>query len=131
MSRLLLAMAAFLLFMHCTTDDGKCREPGSACDNCIRIYDMDGNYISGGSLSGAGSGAYWDGKDCHGDSVPCGKYRVDMFYQGQYVSNEVVVSGPGAIIRNERSVCDSLEAACKGFFHEEETFSGLTCICCE
>lgn len=131
MKKLLILMATSLvLFCGSEDESGKCKDRG-ACNNCFKIYDSQGNYINGGNISENLSYVYWDGKDCNGDSVPCGKYKVEYVINGRHVENDLVVSKPGAIQKRSRSECDSLKKACTGFFYEEQTMTGISCICCE
>lgn len=127
-----LTLIAASLFLLCGGEDesGKCKDRG-ACNNCFKIYDSQGNYINGGSLSESSAYMQWDGKDCNGDSVHCGKYQVKYVVNGRQTEMDFVVSGPEAIHKDSRSECESLEKACTGFFYEEQTMIGPSCICCE
>ncbi|GEM_PF-6199825 len=131
MKKSFIIMAA-ALFLFCGGEDesGKCRDPG-ACNNCFKVYDSLGNYINGGSLLANSSYAQWNGRDCNGDSVPCGRYEIVYVVQGQSMTTYTIVAGPGAVVRDGSSACDSLRNACSGFFYEEDTFLGTTCVCCE
>lgn len=70
--------------------------------------------INGGPMSGS-SPVYWDGRDCNGDTVPCGKYRVVYVMGGRQMESEIVVSRPGAVQKNSSSECDALKKTCTGF----------------
>jgi hypothetical protein len=130
-TKILVISAMILLFCSPNNDEsGNCKDPGS-CNNCFRIYDSQGNYVDGGPISEELSQAYWDGRDCNGDSVACGKYKVEYTYQGQHISDEIIVTRPGSIVVHTQSACDSLRTACSGFFYEEQTILGHTCMCCQ
>jgi hypothetical protein len=129
-TKILVISAMILLFCSPNSKESKCKDPGS-CNNCFRIYDSQGNYVDGGPLSEDLSHAYWDGRDCNGDSVACGKYKAEYAYQGQHISDEIIVTRPGATVVHNQSSCDSLRKACSGFFYEEQTVLGYTCICCQ
>jgi hypothetical protein len=58
---------------------------------------------------------YIDGRDCNGDTVPCGKYRVVYVMGGRQMESEIVVSRPGAVQKNSSSECDALKKTCTGF----------------
>lgn len=92
MKKLMTLMVALLvLFCGSEDKDGKCKDRG-ACNNCYKIYDSEGNYINGGTISENSSRIPWDGKDCNGDSVPCGKYRVEYVKNGQRAQQEIAVA---------------------------------------
>lgn len=128
----LMALMVALLVLFCGEEDenGKCVDRG-ACNNCFKIYDSQGNYINGIPFPEDLSPVYWDGKDCNGDSVPCGKYKVVYTINGINRENDLIVAGSGAIQKNSRSECDSLKKECTGLFYEEETTFGYNCLCCE
>lgn len=112
MKKIMILMTA-LLGLFCQGEDGKCEDIG-ACNNCMKIYDFQGNYINGGPMSGS-SPVYWDGRDYNGDTVPCGKYRVVYVMGGRQMESEIVVSRPGAVQKNSSSECDALKKTCTGF----------------
>lgn len=132
MIRSLLLLTIVLLFAVCGLfDNGKCKEPDSGCNNCIRIYNSDGDFVAEGDIDPVRGVAYWNGTDCNGDSLPCGKYTSKVVYNGRHFTEETVLSSPGAIKKNDRKACDSLKAACKGFYYEkDDEIFGLSCLCC-
>lgn len=130
MKKLMILIVASLVLFCGEDENGKCKDRG-ACNNCYKIYDSQGNYINGGTFSENLSPVYWDGKDCNGDSVPCGKYKIEYTINGMHRGNDLIVAGSGAIKKNSRSECDSLKKECTGFFYEEETMFGYNCLCCE
>ncbi len=126
---LILMAASLLLFCGSEDESDKYKDRGS-CNNCFKIYDSQGNYINGGPITENGR-AQWDRKDCNGDSVPCGKYQAKYVINGRSTAENLIVSGPGAILKDSKSECNSLKEECRGFFYEEETIIGYSCICCE
>jgi len=90
MKKIMILMTA-LLGLFCQGEDGKCEDIG-ACNNCMKIYDFQGNYINGGPMSGS-SPVYWDGRDCNGDTVPCGKYRVVYVMGGRQMKVKLLFPG--------------------------------------
>jgi hypothetical protein len=87
--------------------------------------------VNGGPLADDLSHAVWNGKDCNGDSVACGKYQIEFVYQGQHISEDITVAGPGAVMKHDQSSCDSLRKVCTGFIYEEKTPQGYACVCCQ
>lgn len=118
-----------------------CKGPtiNSCSGDCTyaHIFDADGNFVNEISASGIGN-LQWNGTDCNGDSVPCGKYMVTMhiMYNGnhQTISDIMLVTG-----RNGNSSsgsgdteCDSLEANCQGTYSETlSDFGDRSCLCCQ
>lgn len=124
-----LSIITFLLtvFFSCGTDPepSGCIEPSSppCSDNCTyyRVYDADGNYITEGVATSAG-GVYWNGTDCHGVKVPCGKYRVRVtviqYGSSMSQSNYVIMTDDSTQTAQGAASCDSLAENCSGNYVE-------------
>ena len=138
-------LAAAAILLRCDTGKGECSGPtihgcsGSIC-TYLYIYDENGNFIS----EGAGSPrVYWNGTDCRGNKVPCGKYIVEShivaYGSQQTTTEEILVVDSTGTTRYGRSACDSLKAECSGHYAETNTSyidggsisSGIGCTCCE
>jgi hypothetical protein len=129
-----------------SNDSGGCGGPtvsGCSGDPCAYtfIYDSKGNFIKEISSSmGESIRAYWDGTDCHGKKVGCGKYTVTqhIVYQGQSQSQtfSVMVKDSLTIVKNGSNACDSLKRSCSGNYSENISYGidgdeGVECMCCK
>ncbi len=132
MKRSILGLAVALLF-SCTPNgnsDG-CIEPGTSCSNCYRVYDDEGNFVAEGGATL--QDISWDGTNCKGNKVPCGKYEVEATIQGYRFSHYTYVIDDNTTRANGRSACDDLKDRCGGtYFEEESPFpDDVNCYCCQ
>lgn len=140
------SLIAILLCLFCKNPASKgdeCNGPTiNSCSGDIctyaHIFDADGNFINEISASGVGN-VQWNGTDCNGNSVPCGKYVVTthvMYYGNHQTRSNILLvadrngnssSGSGDI------ECDSLEANCQGTYFETRLsdFGDKNCLCCQ
>jgi flagellar hook assembly protein FlgD len=125
----------------------QCRPSISSCSGspCMfySVYDENNQFVAENASSDL-SQVIWDGKDCHGATVPCGAYTVTMtvVYGSSRTTrtSSVLVTGPDAASAMGRKSCDSLKAACTGHYHEtivtsyQDPFTQTTdvgCLCCQ
>ena len=139
---ILVIIITVIFFCSGPESKSRCTEPRSApCSDCIyvRIYDSNGNFVSQ-STTTLGGMVYWDGRDCNGDSVPCGAYtaKSTVVYNGRSVTqtSEILVKRENSISKTGRAACDSLKSSCNGFYYEalyEDPFTGtdVGCVCCQ
>ena len=119
-----LSLIYFALFLTCNTNGvstDECKE--HSCSNCYRILDENDNFVAQGSLSsnGTGLGIAWNGTDCNGNKVPCGKYLVVVNYGSKVSSMATVVTDENTVIVSGEKTMDSLRAACAGKYFEFKT----------
>lgn len=147
----ILLIVSFACNDNPSSDDnrkGTCGSPKiNSCsgDPCsyLQIYDTYGNLVNEGSGQGTGN-LYWNGKDCNGDSVPCGNYTakttVRAYGQVTQFSSNIMIKGPDSIDKYGRAACDSLRRSCAGNYVEGtgtyinssgSVESDIVCICCE
>ncbi|NLW30154.1 MAG: hypothetical protein GXY77_01710 [Fibrobacter sp.] len=139
------SLIAVLLCLSCgnpASEGGVCKGPTiNSCSGDIctyaHIFDADGNFVNEISASGIGN-LQWNGTDCNGDSVPCGKYMVTMhiMYNGnhQTISDIMLVTGHNGNSSSGSgdTECDSLEVNCQGTYSETlSDFGDRRCICCQ
>ena len=139
----------FFLFCSNPTDEDGCGSPtihSCSGSQCIytHIYDAYGNFIAETGSPGMGY-VMWDGKDCHGITVPCGKYIVEHHVVSggfeQTVREETLLKDSTAVTKYGRPACDSLRSVCSegyaeayGSYIDDENnlhSNDLYCICCE
>jgi flagellar hook assembly protein FlgD len=105
------------------------------------IYDAQGNFIK--EISNSVPGSYfisWDGTDCRGNKVSCGKYTVKQYIvaygQSQSQTSIVMLKDSSTVVKNGRSACDSLKSNCTGNYVENIVYSisgegNVGCMCCQ
>src|SRR5512140_3765769 len=100
----MLICCSFLLFFRDTSSSAICSGPTiNSCsgDPCqyVHIYDKDGNFINESS-GPAGGYIYWNGSDCSGNPVPCGKYTLKIYYVSSggssMITDYIMVAGDSA-----------------------------------
>jgi hypothetical protein len=147
-----LFLAIFLL-LTCnnpfSSDKGGCEAPtdhgcGGGICVYVQVFDANGTFIK--ELSGdaeSGMNAYWDGTDCHGNQVGCGKYTVREYveYNGQTNSqtSSILIKDSSTVVKTGRAACDSLKKSCGGKYAESQISTigdyGISqdvgCICCQ
>jgi hypothetical protein len=133
-----------------SNDKGGCAASGfHGCDGggiCVYVHlsDANGTFIK--EMTGAaenGMNVYWDGTDCRGNRVGCGKYtiRETIEYNGQTTSqtSSVLIKDSASVAGTGRAACDSLRKNCTGTYAESPVstlgdygISGdVGCICCK
>ena len=146
--KLSLLLLFTLMCVNPSDKNGNCGSPtihscgGSQCVYS-HIYDAYGNFINE-AASNMGY-VYWDGRDCHGDSVGCGKYRVEhhSVVSGfeRVVTEYIIIKDENSTSACGRSACDSLKKECPGGYAEAlSSYIGsdgsihsdeVCCICCQ
>lgn len=134
MKKSILFIAAFML-LSCRPNDNSdgCPEPAGSCNNCYRVYDDKDKFIFEGKYNGS---IAWDGTDCKGNKVGCGKYKFVINYNGRSVSNSILVVDENTKSASGEESCDSLKESCIGTYSEQTGVSigvpyELECICCQ
>lgn len=133
-----------------------CNDPSKPAVNCegptihgcsssqcfyVHIFDSNGNFVNEASGVGVDWRSYffWNGTDCHGTQVPCGKYTLKIYSvvggSSTLLIDYILVADSTSIVKSTRSQCDSLKNNCPGSYVESAT-SGMTgsnvgCLCCQ
>lgn len=150
-----ISVAAVLLFgitlIYCnnSSSDEACSGPtlhGCTGSQCVYsyIYDEQNHFINEVSSSGM-SFVPWNGTDCRGNKVPCGKYRFEhhVVVSGNELKSfeDFLFTDSTGTTKGGRSACDSLKKECSG--HYAETIGAYfgddgtphsnepVCVCCE
>jgi hypothetical protein len=138
------------LFISCNSpssnNNGPCSGPtihscsGTMCEY-VHIFDANGNFIKEFSATlGGGLTIAWDGTDCHGNKVGCGKYtaKVYIVYNGQSTNqtSTFLITDSTSTHATGRSACDSLKSHSSGNYAETVTTSigggeDVGCVCCQ
>ena len=139
-----------LLLISCNNpsseDSASCSGPNihnCTGDPCayLHIFDSNGHFIN--EASGPATNIYWNGTDCHGRKVNCGKYVLFLYTisggQTQVMVDTILVVDSNSISRTGRTACDSLKNNCRGNYSEAivTVFDGYSfvkdigCACCQ
>jgi|GEM_PF-4547386 hypothetical protein len=129
-----------------------CREPSITCksDTCrfVHIFDKKGNFVVAHTLDAMSNSTFsfaWDGKDCNGSQVPCGKYISKIYLSASgktdTFSQNIFVRGQNSEYATGRAACNSLHASCTGTYEELNSYTidtngvsipdSIGCICCQ
>jgi len=114
---------------------------GNPC-GYFHIYNSDSIFVAEGYI--INGYAYWNGKDCNGNFVPCGAYTTKIVYIAGGMSetriNRMLVADSATTVVTGRKSCDSLSSQCPNSYEETiiEEFdlygqitSTIGCICCK